>query len=182
MSLKFPFKFKHKDSMKVYTAKLGEYSNVDVHWTEEYGIIEHAYYSLRYVAANIRSGIWVIIEEPSPVVSITQDEYDSMVEEINLLQDLLAEANSRIAELETQSKDCTPKFKPVKDMDYFDWMIACRKGYTFKTRDGNTTFVIEMDDESTHWPVRTDNGWYRLDGSFDSDGKETPEDIIERVS
>jgi hypothetical protein len=109
--------------------------------------------------------------------TIDQEHYDSLIDEINLLQELLAEANNRIVELEAKSE-----FKPVKDMDYFDWMIACRKGYTFKTRDGNTTFVIEMDDESTHWPVRTDNGWYRLDGSFDSDGKETPEDIIERVS
>ncbi len=180
MSLKFPFKFKHVSSVNEYLADQdnNDADSVVVSWIDNAG---QQLNPRRYILSDVEYFIdhknWVIIEEPSPLVEISQNEYDNLIEEINLLQDLLAEANNRIVELETK-----PEFKPVKDMDYFDWMIAYRKGHTFKTRDGNTTFVIEMDDEGTNLPVRTDNGWYRLDGSFYSDWKEVPEDIIERIS
>jgi hypothetical protein len=127
-------------------------------------------------------GGWVIIEEPSPVVSITQDEYDSMVEEINLLQELLAEANNRIVDLEGNLLMGLPKqFKPIKDMTYNDWVVACREGQVFKTRKGDKISVIEMDDEGANWSVRTYEGWHKVDGTFHPDD-EVPEDIIERIS
>jgi hypothetical protein len=126
----------------------------------------------------VEAGMWQIIaeEEPSPLVEITQDEYTNLIEEINLLQDLLAEANNRITELEGKSK-----FKPIKDMTYANWVVACREGQEFKTRSGKTTTVIGMDEEDSNWPVRTEDGWYRLDGRF---GVNTglSEDIIERIS
>jgi len=176
MSLKFPFKFKHKDGTKAYTAKLTEYINVNVHWTEKDGTIEHTYYSLRYVAANIRSGIWIIIEEPSPVVSITQDEYDSMVEEINLLQELLAEANNRIVDLENKSE-----FKPIKDMTIRDWDLATLENHKFKTRDGNEIHIVTVDNGGSIWSVGTTYGWHRVDGTFHPED-DVAEDIIERIS
>ena len=108
--------------------------------------------------------------------TIDQEYYDSLIDEINLLQELLTEANNRIAELENKL------FKPIKDMDYLDWMIACRRGYKFKTRGGEIVTIIETDDEDTNWPIKTDIGWCRLDGTFDSDGEEVPEDIVEHIS
>jgi len=183
MILKFPFKFTFKFTFKystrvVYTALLGEYGGVIVYWAEEDGTIEKTDYSLREVEVKIRDGIWSIIEEPriDHLVEIRQSEYDALIEEINLLQELLAEANKCIAELETNSK-----FKPVKDMTYKDWVAAFREGQEFKTRDGVTVTILQMDDEDSNWPIRTEDGWYRLDGRFGVN-TELSEDIIERIS
>jgi hypothetical protein len=179
MSLKFPFKFKHITSKYIFTATLRKHEDiVDITWYVD-GECCRADYTLNYVHDIVEAGMWQIIaeEEPSPLVEITQDEYTNLIEEINLLQDLLAEANNRITELEGKSK-----FKPIKDMTYNDWVAACREGQEFKTRGGEIVTVIQMDAEGTSWPVRTENGWYRVNGLFHLDDEVAAEDIIERIS
>ena len=108
--------------------------------------------------------------------TIDQEHYDSLIDEINLLQELLAEANNRIVELETKSE-----FKPVKDMTFEDWVIAHKEGYKFNTRQAGEVEVTLLDRYS-HWAVATTCGWHRVDGTFDPDRDPVPEDIIERVS
>jgi hypothetical protein len=175
MNLKFPFKFKHRLADNVFFAEKENVDTVKVSWDTEHFITSRKY-DMSLVEHFVDCGGWVIIEEPSPVVSITQDEYDSMVEEINLLQELLASANNRIAELENKYK-----FKPIANMTFDDWVVARREGHVFKTRGGETTTVIGMDKSDTKWSVHGDKGWYKLDGTFHPDD-EVPEDIIERIS
>lgn len=177
MSLKFPFKFIHAYSGDEYLANqdINCTDKVVVSWVDDAGH-HNRRYPLSDLELYIKNKAWVIIEQLSPFVSITQYEYDSMVEEINLLQELLAEANNRIVEMETKSK-----FKPVKDMTFDDWKQAKEKGHKFKTRCGHTVSVHELDDCSI-WSVLTENGWHRVDGTFDSDREEVAEDIIERIS
>jgi hypothetical protein len=180
MSLKFPFKFKHSSHSYVFTASGSGDSDkvIDITWNDSSGVEHWVTYDLLEVLNLIDTGEWFVIAEEttSPIVEITQDEYTNLIEEINLLQDLLAEANNRIVELEAKSK-----FKPIKDMTYNDWVVACREGQEFKTRGGEIVTVIEMDDEGTIWPVRTIEGWHQLDGTFQRT-YEVPEDIIERIS
>lgn len=184
MSLKFPFKFKHSSHSYVFTASGSGNSDkvIDITWKGSLGAEHRVTYDLLEVLNLIDTGEWFIIaeEQPSPLVEITQADYDSMVEEINLLQDLLADANNRIVELETQSKDCTPKFKPIKDMTFKDWEEAQDKGCRFNTRGGGEV-VVQALDRYSHWPVLTICGWHRLDGNFYPNG-EVAEDIIERIS
>jgi len=175
MSLKFPFKFKHQMSNTVFFAEKEDNDTVKVSWDTEH-FIDFRNYEMSLVEHFIDTGGWTIIGQPSPVVEISQDEYDSMVEEINLLQDLLADANNHIAELETKSK-----FKPVKDMTFEDWKEAKEKGYKFNTRRAGEVKVVELDRGSV-WAVRTHYGWHRIDGTFNSDREEVAEDIIERIS
>ncbi len=94
MSLKLPFKFKCKGDSTVFSAEEHKNSNeVVVSWYE-YDELQQLKYSVEEVLKYIIAGNWTITDElfqTSPTVEITQEEYDSMVEEINLLQELLAE-------------------------------------------------------------------------------------------
>ncbi len=176
MNLKFPFKFKHQMSNTVFFAEKEDVDTVKVSWDTEH-FIDFRNYDMSLVEHFIDTGGWTIIEEPSPLVEITQDEYTNLIEEINLLQELLAEANNRITKLETPK----PEFKPVKDMTFDDWKQAKEKGYKFNTRRAGEVVVTGLDNHS-YWAIQTQYGWHRVDGSFDSGRKEVAEDIIERVS
>ncbi len=96
MSLKFPFKFKCKGDSTVFSAEEHKNSNkIMVSWYEyDEDELHQLKYSVEEVLKYIIAGNWTITDElfqTSPTVEITQEEYDSMVEEINLLQELLAE-------------------------------------------------------------------------------------------
>lgn len=177
MSLKFPFKFKHVRSGDEYLAEIhsGVYADCVVVSWEEHGHPKSRLYTMSDAEFFIGNNKWLIIEEPSPLVEISQDEYTNLIEEINLLQDLLAEANKRVAELEAKSK-----FKPIKDMTIRDWDLATLENHKFRTRDGNETRVVAVDHGSI-WSVGTTYGWHRVDGTFHTED-EVAEDIIERIS
>lgn len=180
MSLKFPFKFKHSSHSYVFTASGSGDSDkvIDITWNDSLGVKHWVTYDLLEVLNLVDIGEWFIVAEgtPSPLVEITQDEYDNLIDEINLLQELLAEANNRIVELEAKSK-----FKPVKDMTIEDWKEAKEKGYKFNTRGAGEVEVLQLDGHS-YWAVQTEYGWHRVDGTFDSDREEVAADIIERIS
>lgn len=67
--------------------------------------LDGGYYKSRFKLAS----------DIEPLVEIRQSEYDELIEEINLLQELLAEANQKLAGLESQ------EFKPIAEMAYVDW-------------------------------------------------------------
>jgi len=143
MSLKFPFKFKHVLSGDEYLADqdINNTDKIVVSWLD--GTQHPQSYMLGDAEHYIKNNNWAIIEEPSPIVEISQEDYDNLIEEINLLQDLLAEANTRITELEGKSK-----FKPVKNMTFEDWKEAKAQGYKFTTRCGHTVGVLELEGHS----------------------------------
>jgi hypothetical protein len=175
MSLKFPFKFKHRLADNVFFAEKENVDTVKVSWDTD-RVISSRKYEMSLVEYFVDCGGWVIIEEPSPLVEITQDEYTNLIEEINLLQELLAEANNRIVELEAKSK-----FKPIKDMTIRDWDLATLENHKFKTRDGNEIRIVTVDNGGSIWSVGTTYGWHRVDGTFHPED-DVAEDIIERIS
>lgn len=169
MQLKFPFKFVcDGENNFVYTAHFTTSDIIKVSWNID-GEAHSVNYLYHEVCAGIQKGTWVVIEEQDtdPLVEIHQSEYDTMVEQINLLQELLAEANSKIN-----------TFKSIKDMTRDDWVTAMFEGHEFKTRNDTIVRVTGLDEDS-RWCVRANEGWYRVDGSFDYN--KDPLDIIERV-
>ena len=177
MSLKFPFKFIHSLSSTIYTAKLREGVDeiVDVYWVDD-GITESTDYSLDYTIRNIQTGIWKNIEElkVDPLVEIRQSEYEEMVEEINLLRELLAEANHKLSQ--TLPKD----FKPITEYTMSDWQQALEEGWVFKLRNGRAAAIISLDHGSTSYPVETQWEWLRLYGNAFT-GVKSHYDIVERI-
>ena len=97
--------------------------------------------------------------ELDPLVEIRQSEYDELIEEINLLQELLAEANQKLAKLEPT------EFKPVVQYTMEDWEQAVYNKWMFEQRNGNIVTVNALDDaEETTYPVDTDNAWLTIRG------------------
>lgn len=146
MSLKFPFKFHHSLSSTIYTAKLREnqYDTVDVYWTDDDGREDSVDYYLAGVVNNINAGQWVIIEETTidPLVEIRQSEYTALIEEINLLQELLAEANA--------SNPSIPEptvLKPIDEYTMEDWEQARDEKWVFELYEGTEVFVKGIMDE-----------------------------------
>ncbi len=176
MSLKFPFKFKHSAHSPIFTARRKNgFGLVEVSWLDGYGTYHIEDYGIISVMEFIQNNEWFVIAEEttSPTVEITQAEYDSMVEEINLLQELLAEVFT------TQPQE---QFKPIKDMTLDDWVQAEREEWVFELRCGAYTKVDKLDPRDTKWKVATKFGWNRIDGSYTSDYEQHDYDIIKRVA
>ncbi len=80
--------------------------------------------------------------EVDPLVEIRQSEYDEMVEQINLLSDLLVEANIKLAGLESK------EFKPVtEEYTMEDWEQARDEKWVFELNSGTEVFVRGIMDE-----------------------------------
>lgn len=179
MSLKFPFKFHHVLSSTIYTAKLREnqYDTVDVYWTDDDGREDSVDCYLSGVVNSINVGNWVIIEETpiDPLVEIRQSEYDEMVEQINLLSELLAEANAR-----NQSIPEPTVFKPTTEYTMRDWEQALAEKWVFRQYDGTIANIIGLDYSDTSYKVETETAWLRLDGT-EYDFGSSDSDIVERI-
>jgi hypothetical protein len=180
MSLKFPFKFHHVLSSTIYTAKLREnqYDTVDVYWTDDDGREDSVDYYLSGVVDNVNAGLWKIIEETTidPLVEIRQSEYTALIEEVNLLQELLAEANAR-----NQSIPEPTVFKPTTEYTIRDWEQALAEKWVFRQYDGTIINIIRLDySEDTSYPVETESSWLRLDGT-EYDFGSSDSDIVERI-
>lgn len=108
--------------------------------------LDGAYYKSRFKLAS----------DIDPLVEIRQSEYDGLIEEINLLQELLAEANIKLAKLD---------FKPVAEYTLEDWEQAVYNNWMFEQRNGDIVTVNALDDaDETTYPVDTDNAWLTLSG------------------
>jgi hypothetical protein len=171
MSLKFPFKFKYyRDGVEIYTADFGGKLGVKVSF-DNFCV---GYY-LEEVLYNVENGYWRILPEyeADPMIELRQSEYNNLIEEINLLQELLAEVFT-VQPVE--------QFKPVKDMTFEDWEQAEREGWVFELRCGDYSKVEQLSHKSALWKVCTKFGWVRVDGSFQIDYEEHDYDIIKRIS
>ena len=102
-------------------------------------------------------------------VEITQEEYDSLIDEINMLRELLAEAYKPTA-------NAAPVFKPISEMTMEDWQQAKEEG-VFVDNDGDEVEVESVSDYFVYF--------YGYVGAFDFEGKHTfmPEDyhIVKRI-
>lgn len=79
--------------------------------------------------------------ELDPLVEIHQSEYSALIEEVNLLQELLAEANQKLARLESKEA------KPVSEYTAEDWEQAKDEKWVFELNDGTEVFVKGIMDE-----------------------------------
>jgi hypothetical protein len=176
MSLKFPFKFKYGSHDYTFTARLRvDEDMVDVEWVDSLGEYCSVPYTLCSAQSAVADGSWRVLPKykADPLIELRQSEYDNLIEEINLLQELLAEA------LTTQTQG---QFKPVKGMTFEDWVQAEREEWTFEVRCGAYTKVDKLDPRDRKWKVATKFGWNAIDGSFDPDYDEHDYDIIKRVA
>ena len=99
-----------------------------------------------------------------PLVEIRQSEYTALIEEINLLQELLAEANEKLAGLESKEFKLS-EFKPISEYTFEDWEQAAYNNWMFEQRNGDVVTVNGLDDvNETTYPVDTDNAWLTLSG------------------
>ncbi len=114
----------------------------------------------------------VIIKQSDAFVRITQDEYDSLIDEINMLRELVAEL---MAVKEEQ-------FKPIPEMTLEDWQQAMEDGWVFETRRGYLINVEKVFDSRNTYPVKGNNSLnYTVSGCFWENVKEHEADIIKRV-
>lgn len=118
---------------------------------EEYVVLEEDENGYAWMASRFQ-----LVSEVDPLVEIRQSAYDELIEEINLLQELLAEANQKLAKLD---------FKPVKEYTLEDWEQAVYNNWMFEQRNGDLVTVNALDDaDETTYPVDTDNAWLTLSG------------------
>ena len=76
---------------------------------------------------------------------MTQSTYDEMFDRIELLESLLVEANTRIAELEGNLLMGLPKqFKPISEMTLEDWEQANKEHAVFVTSEGQVTVIEDV--------------------------------------
>lgn len=85
-----------------------------------------------------------LVSEVDPLVEIRQSEYDELIEEINLLQELLSEANQKLAGLESKPSE---EFKPVSEYTMEDWEQARDEKWVFELNEGTEVFVKGIMDE-----------------------------------
>jgi hypothetical protein len=128
--LKFPFKFKHIDEPDIFTASLLFDDKVKVSWVE--GDEHHSVtYDISIAEHSIDVGYWKVVDEygkeQDPDVVIKQSDYDSLVDEINMLRELVAELTSVKEE---------QQFKPISEMTLEDWVRAKEECWEFEDRDG----------------------------------------------
>lgn len=121
-----------------------------------------------------------LVSEVDPLVEIRQSEYDGLIEEINLLQELLSEANQKLAGLESKPSE---EFKPVSEYTMEDWRQALRNHWEFECRGGNIVTIQELDEHpDDSRPVLCSVGWYHnLNGMLDESTGVEDEDIIKRI-
>jgi len=106
---------------------------------------------------------------------MTQSTYDEMFDRIELLESLLVDANTRIAELETQPT--RREFKPISEMTLEDWVQAKREYAVFVDNGGDEVAIEDICDYFIYFDL--------FDYGFTLDGKNStdPDDfyIVKRI-
>lgn len=115
----------------------------------------YPYYQYRFIN--------VIIVPTEPTVTITEEEYHSLIEEVNMLQELVAELY----------KEKEPEvFKPISEYTIDDWKQALREGWVFMTeqqglviaREIECDIVLLQGGEKGDW-------WVDMPSGIDTDGE-----------
>ncbi len=172
--LKFPFKFRYLTESTVYKSEFDEGTQrVIVSWEDEDGS-DFTTYPLNEVTSRIKNKQWNIIQ-PEPLLRITQAEYDALIDEIDMLRELLAEAYK-------PATDMAPTFKPISEMTMEDWKQAKEEGWVFETRDGEHISVVGCVNVCHAYPIVGSNDLnYTIHGEFYTGASEHKTDIIKRI-
>lgn len=176
MNIKTPFRSYWSTQPEViYTVDELTPTHFKVYWTDEQ---TQEYCEVSYlkseVYSHITSGIMVLVNE-DPLVEISQSEYDGLIEEINLLQELLAEV------LAKNNHQLTIDFKPINYYAVEDWKLAKFEGWGFLTRGGDVVTIDDVIEDDTR-PVICSNGWnHSMNGMWDQHTGIDNDDIIRRV-
>jgi hypothetical protein len=108
------------------------------------------------------------VEKQDPEVVIKQSDYDSLVDEINMLRELVAELTAVKEE---------QQFKPISEMTLEDWQQALEEGWKFSTHYMGDVTVYDVDSQPADLiPILVENAvgntWYiGIDGTdIDSEG------------
>ena len=134
--LKFPFKFRAIDLDPVYTARFSGENHVEISWYNDDDELRTRMYNLADVAENVARNIWRIekTDQTDPEVIIKQSDYDSLVDEINMLREIVAEITlqSDFNSLEQQAE----AFRVLNDK-----MLSHQ---SYKQGDGGSTRIGEL--------------------------------------
>lgn len=157
---------------------------------EEYVVLEEDENGYAWMASRFQLALDI-----DPLVEIHQSEYSALIEEINLLQELLAEANTKLADcLLDKMEDISVRiktlnesipeptvFKPIDEYTMEDWEQAVCNDWMFEQRNGDVVTVIALNDaDETTYPVDTDNTWLTLSGREYLNAQSTF-DILRRI-
>ena len=113
------------------------------------------------------------------MVEITQDEYDSLHDRIELLESLLVDANKRITELEAPVQVFN---KPIEDYTFEDWRNAMAEHAIFETANGDELTLTRISEAlGDTYPIETSRSSYTVKGYY-YEGNYNPEyNIIRRI-
>lgn len=108
MNIKTPFKcyWKHQSAI-VYTVTDITKTEFLCIWFDALGREGHTKYSKSSLLSQIDKGVVVVIEseKQDPLVTISQAEYDNLIEEINMLQELITELSAPVDTAQEQQAE-----------------------------------------------------------------------------
>lgn len=116
-----------------------------------------------------------------PLVTIRQSEYDALIDEIELKDELLGDVLKELKSFKDKQSEVSQQWKPVSEYTIFDWEKARTEGAVFLQRNGDLTSILSVDSSSeTSYPVKSEDGWLGVSGEWCL-GRENDLDIIERI-
>ena len=132
--------------------------------TNEHGIVETSYASWEKLTRYSRTSV---AKEQDPDVSIKQSDYDSLVDEINMLRECVADMNKLLEEKLTEE---APTFKPISEMTMEDWKQAKKEGWVFETEARGSATVIDLCFKEEIVRLETSRGYWWVDSKgYDDD-------------
>ena len=104
------------------------------------------------------------------LVQIEQEEYDNLIEEINMLQELVAELSK---EKEREA------FKPISEYTIEDWQQAVREGWVFMTEGQGPVTVSNVEKGVQLKGGEKGSWWVNMPSGIDTDGEGYT--VVERI-
>jgi hypothetical protein len=117
------------------------------------------------------------VEPTQGLVEITQEEYDSLIDEINMLRELLAEAYKPTANVDSTA-ETVPTFKPISEMTMEDWKQAQEEEWVFETETRGSATVCEVDCDAIRLEASLSHWWVSVTGYDDDEYGYT---VIKRI-
>lgn len=113
---------------------------------------------------------WCYLLPYSNLIEITQAEYDSLIDEINMLRECVADMNKLLEE--KLKENTAPTFKPISEMTMEDWKQAKEEGWKFETEGQGVAAVVSVFEDCLSLEVpRLSYNWYVDGEGFDEDNE-----------
>lgn len=180
MNINTPFKCYWKgDSGTVYTVSDKTDMYFSCTWFDDFGREEFVDYSKSSLLKQIKNGGVIVVgsEQQDPLVTIPQSEYDNLIDEINMLQELVAELSKTNVNLAT---DYPEQFKPISEYTLADWELAREEDWVFECHNGSKVRIMETYTNGGY-VLRGDDCLTRtIDGHWCA-GETDGDDIVKRI-